>query len=142
MSGLSNFLRDNKKCKNSAKFVASKSFLDDEGNPIQWEIKALSASQEEAIRASCTKKVPTPGKKGVFVPETDYNLYVGKMAAMCTVFPNLNDAELQNSYGVMGADMLLKEMLLPGEYTAYISKVQEVNGFDVSMDEIVEEAKN
>jgi len=42
---------------------------------------------------------------------------------------NLDDIELQNSYGVMGADALLKTMLTPGEYPEYMEKVQEVNGF-------------
>lgn len=49
-----------------------------------------------------------PGKRNQYVPETDYNAYLGKLDARCTVFPNLDDAELQNSYGVMGADALLK----------------------------------
>ena len=64
------------------------------------------------------------------------------MATRCVVFPNLNDKDLQDSYGVMGAEKLLKEMLKPGEYQDLIKKIQEVNGFNVSMDELVEEAKN
>lgn len=54
----------------------------------------------------------------------------------------MDDAELQNSYGVMGADALLKVMLTPGEYADYLTKIQEVNGFDISFDEKVDEAKN
>ena len=64
------------------------------------------------------------------------------MCVACTVYPNLNDAELQDSYGVKGADALLKKMLLPGEYTEYKAKVMEVNGYDMSMEELVDEAKN
>ena len=94
------------------------------------------------MRKACTEKVPVPGKKNQYLPETDYETYLGKLAAKCTVFPNLNDAELQDSYGVMGADTLLKKMLKPGEYQDYLKKVQEVNGFDVTMSDLVEEAKN
>ena len=83
-----------------------------------------------------------PNKKSQYTQETDYNLYLGKLASRCTAFPNLNDAELQNSYGVMGADALLKTMLLPGEYADYLAKIQEVNGFDVTFDEKVDEIKN
>ena len=54
----------------------------------------------------------------------------------------MNDKELQDSYGVMGADSLLKAMLTAGEYANYLEKVQAVNGFDVPMDELVSEAKN
>ena len=42
----------------------------------------------------------------------------------------------------MGADALLKTMLKPGEYQDLLKKVQEINGFDTGMDELVEEAKN
>ena len=64
------------------------------------------------------------------------------MCVACTVYPNLNDVELQDSYGVKGADALLKKMLKPGEFTEYKAKVMEVNGYDLSMEELVDEAKN
>ena len=64
------------------------------------------------------------------------------MCAACTVYPNLNDAELQDSYGVKSADALLKKMLMPGEYTEYKNRVMEINGYDMSMEELVDEAKN
>ena len=86
--------------------------------------------------------MPVQGKKGMFVPETDYSLYVGKLAAACTVYPDLNNKELQDSYHVMGSDTLLKKMLNPGEYNDYLAKVQEVNGFDIDMNDLAEEAKN
>lgn len=94
------------------------------------------------MRKACTKRVPIPGKRNQFTLETDYNLYLGKLAAMCTAYPNLNDAELQNSYGVMGADALLKTMLTPGEYADYLTKIQEVNGFEITFEDAVDEAKN
>ena len=50
--------------------------------------------------------------------------------------------DLQDSYGVMGAEELLKVMLLPGEYANYLGKVQEICGFDKNMNDLVEEAKN
>ena len=97
---------------------------------------------DELLKKECTKRVPVPGKRGMYIPETDYSLYVGKLAAVCTVYPDLNNKELQDSYHVMGSDALLKKMLTPGEYNEYLSKVQEANGFDIDMGELVEEAKN
>lgn len=126
----------------NCKVVASKRFIDEEGKPIEWELRTISADEDEAIRKSCTKRVPVPGRKGQFTQETDLNKYLGLLAVACTVYPNLNDVELQNGYGVMGADHLLKTMLHAGEYTKYVSRVQELNGYDSSMDELVEEAKN
>jgi hypothetical protein len=142
MSNLSAFLAQNAIKDDKIRYAASKRFLGQDKKPMEWEIKSVTSSEDEAIRKACTKKVPVPGKRGQFTQETDYNQYLGKLAAACTIFPNLSDVELQNSYGVMGADALLKTMLKPGEYADYLAKVQEVNGFDISMEELVDEAKN
>lgn len=142
MSNLSAFLSQNAIKVENVKHVVSKRFVGEDKKPMKWEVCGITSDEDEALRKSCTRKVPVPGKRNQYVPETDYNAYIGKLAARCTVFPNLSDAELQNSYGAMGADALLKTMLTPGEYADYLAKVQEVNGFEVSMDELVDEAKN
>lgn len=142
MGGLSGFLKQNAVKVENEKIVASKRFLDGGKKPILWEITCISPAQDEEIRRECTKRVPVPGKKGQFLAEVDADLYMGRLAAVCTVFPDLNDRELQDSYGVMGADCLLKTMLTPGEYAEYLNRVQALNGFDVTMDEAVEQAKN
>lgn len=142
MNNLSAFLKQNALENENVKFAASKRFVDESGKPVEWEICGITSEEDEDIRKACTRKVQVPGKKGQFTPETDYNAYLGKLAARCTVYPNLNNAELQNSYGCMGADSLLKTMLKPGEYAEYLAKIQEVNGFDVTMEELVDEAKN
>ena len=125
----------------NVKYVASKRFTD-KGKPVEWEIKPISSELDEAIRKECTKRVPIQGKRGQYNQETDTDKYIGKICVACTVYPNLNDAELQDFYGVKSADALLKKMLLPGEYTEYKAKVMEVNGYDMSMEELVDEAKN
>ena len=125
----------------NVKYVASKRFVD-KGKPVEWELKAISSELDEAIRKECTKRVPIAGKRGQYNQETDTDKYMSKMCVACTVYPNLNDAELQDAYGVKSAEALLKKMLKPGEYIEYKAKVMEVNGFDMSMDELVDEAKN
>ena len=142
MSGLSAFLAENALPAENVKFVASKRFLDDDGKPVEWEIRALTSAEDEALRKACYKRVPIPGKRGRYVQETDNDAYLGKMAAACTVFPKLDDSVLQDSYHVMGAEALLKAMLTNGEYAAYLEKVQEVCGYDADMQEQVDEAKN
>jgi hypothetical protein len=140
MTDFSIFMAGNVPAENT-KYVASKRFSNKD-KPVEWEIKAVSSELDEAIRKECTKRVPIAGKRGQYNQETDTDKYIGKLCVACTVYPNLNDAELQDSYGVKTADALLKKMLLPGEYTEYKAKVMEVNGFDLSMDDLVDEAKN
>lgn len=142
MMNLSAFLAKNALKVENIKFVASGRFVDENKQPIAWEIKTITGTEDEALRKSCAKRVPIPGKKNQYQKETDYDMYLGKLAVACTVFPNLADAELQNSYGVMGAEALLKTMLTPGEYANYLTKVQEVCGFDSTLQDEVDEAKN
>ena len=142
MGTLTAFLAENALKVENIKHIVSKRFIGEDGKPMEWEIACINYTEDENLRKACTKRIPVPGKRGQFTMETDYNLYLGKLAARCTVFPNLDDAELQNSYGVMGADSLLKTMLTPGEYADYLTKIQEVNGFDISFDEKVDEVKN
>lgn len=142
MSNLSCFLSQNAVKAENVRFVASRRFMDEKKKPVEWELCCVTSTEDEAIRKECTRRVPVPGRKGQYTQETDFNQYLGRLAARCTVFPNLNDKELQDSYHVMGADVLLKTMLTAGEYAGYLEKVQEVNGFDVTLQEAVEEAKN
>lgn len=141
-TSLSGFFAENAIKVENIKYVASKRFLDEKKKPLEWEIRSLTSQEDEDLRKECTKRIPINGRRGQFTLETDYNLYLGKLASKCTVYPNLNDAELQNSYKVMGADTLLKTMLTAGEYADYLAKIQEINGFDTSMEEMVDEVKN
>lgn len=140
MTNLTAFLSQNKIKQENIKFVASNNFIDENKKPIEWEIRAISQNEADELRKSCTKRVKIAGKG--YINETDTDLYMSKVAAACTVFPDLKNKELQDSYKVMGDDQLLKAMLSLGEYTTYIQKISDINGFDISLDEAVDEAKN
>ncbi|WP_313803259.1 phage tail assembly chaperone [Cytobacillus sp.] len=142
MSNLTAFLAQNAMKIESEKHVVSKRFVDENRKPIEWEIAAVTSDEDELLRKSHTKRLPVPGKKNAYQPTTDFDAYAASLAVKCTVFPNLHDKELQDSYGAMGAEALLKKMLLPGEYAEYLKLIQSINGFDVGMEEAVEEAKN
>lgn len=141
-TNLTAFLSQNAIKIENTKVVVSKRFLDEHKNPIEWEVRALNAGEDEDIRKSATRKIPVPGRRGQYQPETDINLYLAKMAAACTVFPNLMDAELQDSYRVKTPEDLLRAMLTSGEYADYLQTIQNMNGYDVSTEEMVGEAKN
>lgn len=130
------FLKQNKKTTDTVKFAASKAFVDENGKPVEWEIKPLKSREADKIRSECN----TYGKGGKV--KSDTAKFNRAVAATCTVFPNLNDAELQDSYGVMGAEELITEMLdKDGEFQAYVKKCLEVSGYENNA-ELVEEAKN
>lgn len=143
MSNLSLFLKKNKIQKENTTYAATKSLCDEQGNPLLWEIKPLTTKENEDIREACTMEVPVKGKPNLFRPKVNTNQYLAKMIVASVVEPNLFNAELQDSYGVKTPDDLLKEMVNdPGEYNDLAAFVQKFNGFNTTMEDKVEEAKN
>ena len=137
---LSSFLRANATPVQNKHLQASKRFIGETGTPVEWELRCPTSTEDEELRRGACKK--STGDRGQSVSETDVSLYLGRLAAACTVHPDLNDKELQDSYGVMGADNLLRTMLTPGEYAEYLREVQKICGFDLPFDRLVDEAKN
>ena len=143
MSDIKAFLKQNKEVKENVKVVVSDGFKDEKGKPIPFEIKALTAMEDEAIRNACMKKVQVIGKKNQYTSELDSNRYVRLLCTNSVVFPNLKDAELQDSYGVSTPDDLLVAMLTAGEFNILAEKVSELSmNKSVITDEDIEEAKN
>lgn len=143
MSKFSRFMKQNKVVKGNTTFPATKSLVDENGKPLEWVLKPLSTRENENIRDECMIEVPVKGKPNVYRPKLNTSLYIAKMLCACIVEPNMYDKELQDSYGVMKPEDLLKEMIDdPGEYQALASFVQEFNGFNTTLEDKVEEAKN
>lgn len=143
MSNFSRFMKQNKITKENTTYAATRSLLDEEGNPLLWTIKPLSTKENDDIRDACMREVQVPGKPNLFRPKLDTSKYIAKMVCACVVEPNLYDKELQDSYGVMTPEELLKEMIDdPGEYQDFATFIQDFNGFNSTLEEKVEEAKN
>lgn len=142
MSELSYFLKENSENEHETEVLVSKRFKNENGDPIFWKIKAISAEKDSRLRSDATKKVPVKGKKGRYTDEFDWNKYADSLCAACVTYPNLNAVSLQESYGVMDSVSLLNTMLKAGELSVLREAVMIENGFDLSMEELVEEAKN
>ena len=134
------FLKTNKIEKANEFIPVSKSFVDKDGNAILWEVRQLTNDEMKHIKKSCMKQVRD--KKGNVSMETDTDKMLALMATTSTVYPDLKNADLQNSYGVMGEVALLEAMLSAGELLSFEQEINRINGFDVSFDDKVEEAKN
>ena len=142
MSNFSAFMKSNKKQRQNELYAATKSLTDENGVPLLWELRPVTTRENEAIREQCTTEVQVAGKPGMYRQRVDTSEYQAKLMAAAVVTPNLNDAELQDSYGVMSAEELLKEMLDDaGEYTELAVKVQQISGF-TTLAEDVEAVKN
>lgn len=119
--------------------IVSDRFKGEDGKPIPWKLRSMTEAENESIRKSSQRKVKD---KGTVTVDTDMEAYLTKLVTTSVLFPDLKNAELQKSYGVMGDDQLIRKMLLPGEYATLLQKVQEINGFDKSVNDYADEVKN
>ena len=142
MGSLYGFLAQNVKKIQNERFVLSDRFTDEKGNPEEWEIRCISAGEDEDIRNACTKTVQIPGKFGQYRDDFSVNKYLGELGAMAVVHPDLNNKELQESYGCMSAAQTLRTMLTQGEYGRLLARIQALNGNEENFEDKVEEVKN
>ncbi|MBU9707136.1 phage portal protein [Paenibacillus sp. AK121] len=140
MSDLTLFYAQNVDSEITEDVAISPRFKDKEGKPVKWVIRSIPETENSVLRKESTKKVK--GKNGIYSNEFDSEAYLSKMVVAAVVYPNLKDAELQKSYGVLGAESLIKKMLLSGEYSTLLDKVQSLSGYDRDMNELVDEVKN
>jgi hypothetical protein len=143
MSKFAKFMKANKAVKENGFYPATKTLCDEKGNPLNWEFKHITSKENEEIRESCTVDIPVTGKPNMYRPKLKSSHYIQKMIAASVVMPDLFDAELQDSYGVSTPEELLMAMVDdPGEYNDLAAFVQKFQGFNVSFEDKVNEAKN
>lgn len=143
MSKFAKFMKANKVVKENEMHPVTKSLCDENGKPLEWEFKHITSKENELLRESCMIEVPVTGKPNMYRPKLKSGEYIRKMIAASVVVPDLFDSELQDSYGVKTPEDLLMAMVDdPGEYNDLAAYIQKFQGFNVSFDDKVEEAKN
>lgn len=133
MSSLKAFLNPVKA--ENKEVIVSERFRED-GKLVPFTIRPVTQEENEEILRKYRKK----DKKGE--ESFDQIGYNHELVASAVAFPDLNDADLQKAYGVLGATKLLKKMLLIGEFTALAEEVRALSGLDEDINEDIEEAKN
>ena len=143
MSKFAKFMKSNKTVKENELHPVTKSLCYEKGIPLDWEFRHITSKENEEIRESCTVDIPVTGKPNVYRPKLKSSLYIRRMIAASIVVPDLFNADLQDSYGVKTPEDLLVEMVDdPGEYNDLAAYVQKFQGFNVSFEDKVNEAKN
>ena len=123
------------------KIVVSNRFKDENGKPIEWEIRALTNEENDELQRRAMVNVPVMGQRGAFTRELDNVKYSAMLLAASVVYPDLNDAELQDSYGVKTPEALINKMLYMREATVLAQEIAKLSNFD-NLPEAVTEAKN
>lgn len=134
---LNGFFKSNAKSLPDVKVVVSERFTNEDGTPIEWVLHPISTKRVEEITKRNTKTTIKNGKKESTVNEENLN---AELLEAVVLYPSLNDAELQDSYGVSSANELLSVMLYPGETQVLTNALQEVMAGTKAND--VDELKN
>lgn len=136
---LTAFLAKNAKKVGTKKYVASDRFTGEDGKPVEWEIGCITAGENAKLRNACISNIPMG--RGQYTQSFDSGKYSAKVIARCVVYPDLNNAELQDSWGVKSAEDLAFTMLTSGEFEDLTNEVLKFNGFEDDRTK-VEDAKN
>lgn len=134
---LNGFFKSNVKSLPDVKVVVSERFTNEDGSPIEWVLHPISTKKVEEITKRNTKTTIKNGKKESIVNEENLN---AELLEAVVLYPSLNDAELQDSYGVSSANELLSVMLYPGETQVLTNALQEVMAGTKAND--IDELKN
>lgn len=141
MSKFSAFMAGNAAKVENKKIVVSNRFKDENGKPIEWEIRALTNEENDEIARRCMVNVPVAGRRGAFTRELDQAKFSTALLAASVVYPDLNDAELQDSYGVKTPEALINRMLYIPEATLLAQEIGKLSNLE-DLGDAVEEAKN
>ena len=134
---LNGFFKSNAKSLPDVKVVVSERFTNEDGSPIEWVLHPISTKKVEEITKRNTKTTIKNGKKESVVNEENLN---AELLEAVVLYPSLNDADLQDSYGVSSANELLSVMLYPGETQVLTNALQEVMAGTKAND--IDELKN
>ena len=134
MASLSAFLNP-AKAENKEVIVSER--FQENGKPVPFVIRPVTQEENQVLLKKHTKKNKKTGEETM-----DRVAYNHDLAATAVVFPPLENAELQNAYGTLGAAKTLAAMLYIGEFANLFQAVQELSGLDVDINDEIEEAKN
>lgn len=133
MKNLKNFLHP--KRRENCRFVLSDAFVDDNGQPLEWEMRQVSA--DEGIELS---KETENCSNGIEI--------MAYYIAQSLVVPNLKDAELvkamaeEHNGKIMKPNEILRALVTDGEFSKLVHIWNEHNQATVKFGDLVDEAKN
>lgn len=132
MSTIKSFLKNNKKNSENIKLK-----LDSFEEEI--ELRIITGREYDRIQDKCY--VNRAGLKGRQEPKLDMAKFNNLLCSTSMVVPDLQDAELQASYGVVGEQDLYGEMFTFAEHLKILNAITSTSGFN-DFNELVDEAKN
>ncbi|MCM3131903.1 XkdN-like protein [Paenibacillus polysaccharolyticus] len=133
---LQEFLNNNPVDNITAEVAVSKRFTDKDGKLMLFKIKPMTEREHNELAKKSTT-VKSRGKT-----EIDTRKFNASVVIDNTIYPNFKDAESIKAMGVTSPEQYLGKVLLSGEVAKLVDEISKLSGFDTSMEDLVEEAKN
>lgn len=114
----------------------SKRFLDEEGNPVPFKIRAIPQSENDKLVKLSTKTYKENGQK---IEVLDKVQYSRRLIVSGTVEPDFSAKEMCDAYKTLDPLEVPGKMLLAGEYQKLADEIATLS--EIGTD-IEEEAKN
>lgn len=112
------------------------------GEIEKFKIRKLTVSEHQTIESQCLKQTLGRGKKKPPTSKFDTAEYQNLIMYKSVIYPNLDEQDIQDFYGVLSGDRVLPKMLTKNEFDNLFDEISELNGLNDTMDDKVEDAKN
>ena len=107
--------------------VISKRFLNEDGSPAKFKIRAVTQEENDAITKRATRRVKVDGMPVEQLDNVDYSR---RLVVAATVEPDFSARELCDAYGVADPLLVPGKMLLSGEYARLMKAISDLSGFE------------
>lgn len=107
--------------------VISNRFLDENGTPVPFKIRALSQEETDAITKKATRQMKINGQMTEKLDSVDFSR---RMVVTATVEPDFTSKEVCDHFGVMDPLLVPGKMLLSGEYAKLMQEISALSGFN------------
>ena len=107
--------------------VISNRFLDENGAPVPFKIRALSQEETDAITKKATRRMKVNGQTTEMLDSVDFS---HRMVVAATVEPDFTSKEICDHFGVMDPLLVPGKMLLSGEYAKLMQEISVLSGFN------------
>lgn len=136
MTSVNDFLMENVDSQIETKEIKFKGFKS------PFVIKSITADEQSALMKGATRKTKDRQTRQI-TSQVDQDKYVDDLIVAAVQEPDLNNEQLQKSWGCLAdPSRLIKKMLLAGQYTDLASEIQELSGFDAEdINELVDDVK-
>ena len=107
--------------------VISKRFLNEDGSPAKFKIRAVTQEENDAITKRATRRVKVDGMPVEQLDNVDYSR---RLVVAATMEPDFSAREMCDAYGVADPLLVPGKMLLSGEYARLMKAISDLSGFE------------